>query len=307
MRSFPGISFLAFLLLASPSVDAALQKGVVEAGKVRGQVSLKDASGRTANLTTGATFREGHFVETGANSSAELILSNGATIVLSAETLVELKVFSQVASRLIVPGKYRELSEEPSPSVVQFDLHRGKITGEARKLNPSTQFTVKTPVGLTRIRGTVWTDEYVYDINTQLGTQTTNCVKGSIEVNDLEGNLPVPAVGGEQVIIVAPSQALRNYLGNGVWEDNPPNLNGARSQQSIGPSPDGHGKDAFKDLADNSGLPPGLTDPSSYPPGRRPPVDPRLRPPPPPPPAPRDIFDRIIEKETQENVSPSGG
>jgi len=306
MRSLIGISFLGLSLLASASLGAALQKGVVEAGKVRGQVTLKDASGRSANLTTGATFREGHFVETGANSSAELILSNGATLVVSAETLVELKVFSQVASKLIVPGKYRELSEEPSPSVVQFDLHRGKITGEARKLSPSTQFTVKTPVGLTRIRGTVWTDEYIYDINNQLGTQTTNCVKGAIEVNDLEGNLPVPAVGGEQVVIVAPSQAPRNYLGNGQWDDNPPNLNGVRSQVRTGPSPDGHAKGAFKDLADDSSLPPGLTDEKTYPPGPRQPIDPNLRPNPDDP-KPRDIFDRIIEKETQENVSPSGG
>jgi hypothetical protein len=306
MRSLIGISFLGLSLLASASLGAALQKGVVEAGKVRGQVTLKDASGRSANLTTGATFREGHFVETGANSSAELILSNGATLVVSAETLVELKVFSQVASKLIVPGKYRELSEEPSPSVVQFDLHRGKITGEARKLNPSTQFTVKTPVGLTRIRGTVWTDEYIYDINNQLGTQTTNCVKGAIEVNDLEGNLPIPAVGGEQVVIVAPSQAPRNYLGNGQWDDNPPNLNGVRSQVRTGPSPDGHAKGAFKDLADDSSLPPGLTDEKTYPPGPRQPLDPNLQPDPTDP-KPRGIFERIIEKETQENVSPSGG
>lgn len=308
MRRLLEFSLLSAALLLSAPLSAALQKGVVEAGKVRGQVTLKDASGKTANLTTGATFREGHFVETGANSSAELILSNGATILVAAETLVELKVFSQVASKLIVPGKYRELSEEPSPSVVQLDLHRGKITGEARKLNPSTQFTVKTPVGLTRVRGTVWTDEYIYDINTQLGTQTTDCVKGAIEVNDLEGNLPVPAIGGEQVIIVAPSQAPRNYLGEGKWDDNPPNLSGRRSQLRSGPSPDGHGKRAFKDLTDDSSLPPELTDENRYPAGPRLPIDPRLRPGQGPTrPRDRDVFDRIIEKHTQENVSPSGG
>lgn len=307
MRSLSGIALLLAPVLAfSPLSAAGLQKGVVEAGKVRGQVSLKDASGRSANLTTGATFKEGHFVETGANSSAELVLSNGATILVSPETLVEFKVFAQVASNLIVPGKYRELAEEPSPSVVQIDLHRGKIVGEARKLNPSTQFTVKTPVGLTRVRGTVWTDEYIYDINTQLGTQTSTCVKGAIEVNDLEGNLPTPAIGGEQVIIVAPSQAPRNYLGDGKWDDNPANLQGRRSQQRSGPAPDGHGKKAFKDLSDDTGLPPELTDEDKYPPGPQLPIDPRLRPGRGPT-KPRDIFDRIIERETQENVSPSGG
>lgn len=310
MRRLLGFSLICLSLLASASAGAALQKGVVEAGKVRGKVTLKDAAGRSANLTTGATFREGHFVETGAASSAELILSNGATLVLSPETLVELKVFSQVASKLIVPGKYRELSEEPSPSVVQFDLHRGKITGEARKLNPSTQFTIKTPVGLTRVRGTVWTDEYLYDINTQLGTQTTTCIKGAIEVNDLEGNLPVPAIGGAQVIIVAPSQAPRNYLGDDKWDDNPPNLSGAKSQVARGPAPSGAGAQAFQQLAQDSSLPADLTNESSYPAGPRGPLDSRLRPPPPPPPV-RDPLDRLfeteIQKETQENVSPSGG
>jgi hypothetical protein len=307
MRSLIGFSLLTFSLLASAPAGAALQKGVIEAGKVRGQVSLKDAGGRTANLSTGATFREGHFVETGANSSAELILSNGATILVAPETLIEFKVFSQVASRLIVAGKYRELAEEPSPSVVQIDLHRGKITGEARKLNPATQFTVKTPVGLTRVRGTVWTDEYIYDINTQLGTQTTNCIKGAIEVNDLEGNLPVPAVGGEEVVIVAPSQAPRNYLGNGVWEDNVPNLSGAKARLATGPSPDGTLQSAFEELAGGTGLPGELTDPEKYPAGPRPPLDARLVPPPPPLDPDRDLFNRVIQKETQENISPSGG
>jgi hypothetical protein len=306
MRRFLGFALMSLSLLVSAGLQAALQKGMVEAGKVRGKVTLKDASGRSANLTTGATFREGHFVETGADSSAELILSNGATIVLSPETLLELKIFSQVASKLIVPGRYRELSEEPSPSVVQFDLHRGKITGEARKLNPSTQFTVKTPVGVTRVRGTVWTDEYIYDINTQLGTQTTTCIKGEIEVNDLEGNLPVPAVGGQQVIIVAPSQSPRNYLGDGNWDDNPPNTGGAQSRTTVGPAPQGSGNQAFQELAQNSTLPSDVTDQDRYPSGGGRPPRPNLPPPPPPPPAPSDPVDRIIEREVLENVSPSG-
>jgi len=307
MRRLFGLSLFCSALLAAAPAFAALQKGTIEAGKLKGQVTLKDASGRTGNLTTGATFKEGHFVETGANSSAELILSNGATILVSPETLIEFKVFAQVTSNLIVAGKYREMSEEPSPSVVQIDLHRGKITGEARKLNASTQFTVKTPVGLTRIRGTVWSDEYIYDINNQLGTQTSTCIKGAIEVNDLEGNLPTPAVGGEQVIIVAPSQAPRNYLGDGKWDDNPPNLSGNQSKVTSGPAPSGSGNETFQNLSEGTTLPPSLTDENNYPPGPRPPVDPSLSPPPVSPPAPRDIFDRIIEKETQENVSPSGG
>lgn len=321
MRRLFGLSLFCSALLATAPAFAALQKGIIEAGKLKGQVTLKDASGRTGNLTTGATFKEGHFVETGANSSAELILSNGATILVSPETLIEFKVFAQVTSSLIVAGKYREMSEEPSPSVVQIDLHRGKITGEARKLNASTQFTVKTPVGLTRVRGTVWTDEYIYDTDTQLGTQTSTCIKGAIEVNDLEGNLPTPAVGGEQVIIVAPSQAPRNYLGDGKWDDNPPNLSGNQSQVTSGPAPSDFLQSLLNDAAwlvdeTSPNLPQWLLDIPPFPSPlfdylkwlsrwddelqRR--VNERnnlLR--------PRDPFDFIIEKGTLDNVSPSGG
>lgn len=325
------------LILAAllPAIaPAALQKGVVEVGAVKGTSVLKDASGRSANLTKGLTFKEGHRIETAAGSNAELLFSNGATILVSAETQIEVKVFTQVASPLIIAGKYKELSAEPSMSIVQIELYRGKIIGEARKLNPSTQFTVKTPVGLTRVRGTVWTDEYTYDDKRLVGTQTTTVVKGEVEVNDLQGSLPAPITGGQEIVITGPAEKPATEPGT---EDLPGETTPGtgtlppETKTEVKQADPEKIKEVSEELKDGTTTPPppsgggttepgtgtggggtesgtgggGTTEPGTEEPKDEPkaPTPPPTTPPPPPPPP---VIDDIVEKETQDNLSPSG-
>lgn len=321
----PILMLLLALGLASPAaVSAALQKGIIEVGKTQGVAVAKDASGRKANLTQGQTFKEGTRIETQANTTVQLIFSNGATILVTPETQIAIKVFTQVASPLIVAGKYLELQAEPSPSIVQIELFRGKIIGEARKLNPSTQFTVKTPVGLTRVRGTVWTDEYIFDEQKQSGQQTTTCVKGQVEVNDLKGSLPIPIIKGQEVVISAPApKPPRLFLDEDepLTGDMPPSL---PKDPVITPrvaDPEKI-KDVVKDYKDGvNDKPDGDDDkpedkPES-PDEDKPPVPPTVptvpKPTPNPPPANPpgrdldDLFKEINEKQEQDNLSPSGG
>jgi len=326
-RLFARLPLLALALLLPALAHASLQKGVIEVGAVKGNSVLKDPSGRSANLTKGFTFKEGHRIETAVNASAELIFSNGATILVTPETQIDIKIFSQVASPLIVAGKYRELSAEPSVSIVQIELYRGKIIGEARKLNPSTQFTVKTPVGLTRVRGTVWTDQYTFDDKRQVGTQTTTVVKGEVEVNDLQGSLPVPLIGGQEIVIIGPADKPVRELGTDIDPEPGSGSLPGDTKSEVKPADPEKIKDTVDEFKGGTTAPPppttpppggtdpGGTDPGGTDPGAggdptdpgqekpKPPAPPPSPPPPPPPP----VIDDIVEKETQENLSPSGG
>ena len=96
--------------------------------------------------------------------------------------MLEVRTFRQVASSLIVEGAYQQLDKEPSPSVVEIFVVKGKIIGEARKLNPQSSFTIKSPAGVARIRGTVYSVEYSRNETTRTGNMEVGCVKGSVEV-----------------------------------------------------------------------------------------------------------------------------
>jgi hypothetical protein len=320
----PILMLLLALGLASPAaVSAALQKGIIEVGKTQGVPVAKDASGRKANLTQGQTFKEGTRIETQANSTVQLIFSNGATILVTPETQIAIKIFTQVASPLIVAGKYLELQAEPSPSIVQIELFRGKIIGEARKLNPSTQFTVKTPVGLTRVRGTVWSDEYIFDEQKQSGQQTTTCVKGQVEVNDLKGSLPIPIIKGQEVVISAPAPKPPTLFldeDTPLSGDMPPSLPRDPVITPRVADPEKI-KEIVNDFKENLQTPPPGTQPPDDEDGGQPGDDKPPQPPtvptvpkPTPNPVPNppgdainDVIKEIIEKENQDNLSPSGG
>ena len=211
MKSF--IKFLgivAFALLPILS-SAALQVGKVQVGKVSGTVTLIDGKAQRKPLANGATFQEGSLVETGVNSTAELVFSNGASVVLTPNTLIELRTFRQVPSADIT-DPYRQIEKDPSPSVTELEVPRGKIIGEVRKLNALSTFTVKTPAGLVRIRGTVFTVEYRVGPD-GIGRIVVDCVRGSVETTVYSSNAgPVTVEPGMQASSAVASAALLDIL-----------------------------------------------------------------------------------------------
>ncbi|MEI6794088.1 MAG: FecR domain-containing protein [Verrucomicrobiota bacterium] len=211
MKSF--IKFLgmvAFALLPVLS-SAALQTGKVQVGKVSGTVTIIDAKAQRKPLANGATFQEGSLVETGVNSTAELVFSNGASVVLTPNTLLELHTFRQVPSAGIT-DPYRQIEKDPSPSVTELEVPRGKIIGEVRKLNALSTFTVKTPAGLVRIRGTIFTVEYRVGAD-GIGHIVVDCVRGSVETTVYSSAAgPVTVEPGMQISSAVASAALINSL-----------------------------------------------------------------------------------------------
>jgi hypothetical protein len=203
---FKHLGMVAFALLPILS-SAALQTGKVQVGKVSGTVTIIDAKAQRKPLANGATFQEGSLVETGVNSTAELVFSNGASVVLTPNTLIELRTFRQVPSAGII-DPYRQIDKDPSPSVTELEVPRGKIIGEVRKLNALSTFTVKTPAGLVRIRGTVFTIEYRVGPD-GIGRIVVDCVRGSVETTIFSSNAgPITVDPGMQASSAVPSAAL---------------------------------------------------------------------------------------------------
>lgn len=203
-------SFLArlVLLLSFPVLaSAALQSGKVQVGKISGSVTIADTASPRQPLVAGATFGEGSRIETGMDSTAELVFSNGASIVLTPNTLLELRTFRQVPSAAIT-DPYRQIEQDPSPSVTEVEVPRGKIIGEVRKLNALSTFTVKTPAGLVRIRGTVFAIEYRIGPD-GMGSIVVSCVRGSVETTVYSSNVGAVSVEpGKQLAAASPSAAL---------------------------------------------------------------------------------------------------
>ena len=207
---FKHLGMVAFALLPVLS-SAALQSGKVQVGKITGSVTIIDAKAQRKPLATGAIFQEGARVETGVDSTAELVFSNGASLVLTPSTLLELRTFRQVPSAGIT-DPYRQIEKDPSPSVTEVEVPRGKIIGEVRKLNALSTFTVKTPAGLVRIRGTVFSIEYRVGSD-GIGRVVVSCVRGSVETIVYSSNVgPVSVDPGMQTSSSVPSAALISNL-----------------------------------------------------------------------------------------------
>lgn len=213
------------ILVALPGLaSAALQNGKVEVSQVSGQVTLVDATSHRKALTVGAVFQQGTQIITAVGASAELQLSNGSTILLSPDSHLELRTFRQVPSRDIVGSDYQKVSKEPSPSVTELVLLKGKIIGEVRKLNASSTYTVKTPVGLVAIRGTVYTVECSKLPGSGLDSLEVKCVRGAVEATIYEyGMGPVTIAPGR--LIKADVVALKDPILN------PPNLVATKSSE----------------------------------------------------------------------------
>jgi len=182
MKIYTRYFALSLLMFSSALCHAALQNGKFEVSIIKGQSSLINPQSIKEPVVKGKLFEQGYKVETTKDSTVELCLSNGSTILVNPETLVEVRIFRQVASNLIIEGAYQKLDKEPTPSVVEVFVVKGKIIGEARKLNPQSSFTIKSPAGVARIRGTVYSVEYSRNETTRTGNMEVACVKGSVEV-----------------------------------------------------------------------------------------------------------------------------
>ncbi|MEO0794551.1 MAG: FecR domain-containing protein [Verrucomicrobiota bacterium] len=178
------------LLFANLMFAGQVNEPIVQVYLVKGDVTLIDTSNnQTRPLQRGDLISEGYAVETGANSSALLLFSNGSSINVTPESYLDISEFSQEPFEMSVRN-YAQLSEDPSASNTSLDLHYGKVVGNVRKLNSESSYVINSPTGSAGIRGTT----FVF-------ATLSKDDAAAASSDQLSSSIAVLAVGEGQVII----------------------------------------------------------------------------------------------------------
>ena len=145
----------AFVATAlSLSAHAQTQAGQVLAAKIEGQVLKVAVDGTTTPIANGDKLTEKDVVTTGKNSGVVLVFMNGSSVKLGPESRLAIEEF-----KMDPLGEDIELSKlqaEPSVSKTTLNLSYGEMVGDVKKLNTSSSYSIKTPVGAAGIRGTIY-------------------------------------------------------------------------------------------------------------------------------------------------------
>lgn len=167
------VFFLAFAALAPAATQ--LVPGEIRIGKVEGTVTVVREAATTTDLKEedvklgrkrfqvaigsrtkaeeGYNLRQGEAIETGADSKAVLVFSNGTVLGVQPNTYLSINTFLQ---QPFDPTAYniKSAPTEPTTSKTHISLKKGEILGDVRKLNKGSTMDYSTPVGTAGIRGT---------------------------------------------------------------------------------------------------------------------------------------------------------
>ena len=191
---------LALPLSAQTSAKAGTPvraAGQILATRVRGSVSVTDTStGVTSVLHDGDKLTEKHTVTTAKGGAVILIFSNGATVSMSEESVLNIEEFQQ--DPFGGPVKISDLKKEPTTSITKLNMTRGDIVGKVVHLNidGGSEFTVVTPVGAAGIRGTTFEIVFIPDGNGN-ATFAIRTADGRVVFGTIA--LPVPVPAGQQI------------------------------------------------------------------------------------------------------------
>ena len=289
----------------APLSFGAIIDGEIIATLVEGDAKLY-AGQLQSSIANGSVIKAGNNLKTGDKSKAELFVSNGIRLVVLPNSSLSVKMLKQEEGSFIKPNPENKSVKESSASITEFEVESGKVIGDVKKLASMSVFTMKTPVGVVKIKGTVFSVEYKLNKD---GTALFNvgCLVGRVVVQMADERIPPVSVpAGQQMSVSAPPPP-------------PPQKNGEKpSQQEVQP----------KDKPENKDGQPAPPPPMKIEVKALPPVEmkemsvrmdtPPPPPPPPPPPAQKpqaeaSALDRIIQnveyevRKEQVDPSPSGG
>lgn len=148
--------FIIWLALASFAHAGLVSEAIVQVYLVKGDVTLIDLKNNESRpLQRGDLIGEGYAIETGVNSSALLLFSNGSSINVSPESYLNIAQYAQQPYELSKKN-YALLDADPSASNTTLELHYGKVVGTVRKLNQDSTYVINSPTGSAGIRGTTF-------------------------------------------------------------------------------------------------------------------------------------------------------
>ncbi len=135
--------------------QSAMPPGQIVAKQVVGKVSVQ-LNGTTTDLKNDDAVSQASTIITARESSVVLVLSNGATVQLGAETTMVIEEFLQNPFAATI--SMANMVEEPTTSKTKLRLMKGELVGKVAHLkrDQGSEFTVQTPVGAAGIRGTTF-------------------------------------------------------------------------------------------------------------------------------------------------------
>ena len=133
-------------------------RGAIIIADMKGAVVVtNNATGQdlpAESVQAGKILFDGHTIKTtGKDSSIVLLLSNGTVTTLKADSVLNIKKFTQ-AKFDAGATKLSELEGEPSASETLIDLNIGDMVVDIKKLDKKSNFNIESPVGTAGIRGT---------------------------------------------------------------------------------------------------------------------------------------------------------
>jgi formylglycine-generating enzyme required for sulfatase activity len=156
LNHFLRITSLLIALLVSGlsfSANAAAVEGSVRVMKKEGAPVEVTMNGSPIEIQTGTILRQGSKIKTGASASVDLMFDNGAVLEIKPSTEFLIEKFEREP---FDPSgvDYKTIPEEPTSSKTKLKVDTGVILMGVKKLKPSSEFQIETPVGMTGIRGT---------------------------------------------------------------------------------------------------------------------------------------------------------
>jgi len=188
---------MRWLLIILP----ALLMGAATDGPIT-PIELKGtATAKGSALALGTAFTPEATIATSKESNAVLWLGNGSKLTITPDAEVVVHTL-KLTGAPIPPSPDGKSVRESAPSLTDIEVIRGKVIGHVKKLVPDSVFTLKTPVGTVKIKGTVFAVEFRRNAD---GTAVFNvgCARGLVQVEMPGGAAPMAVKPGQQLSMAA--------------------------------------------------------------------------------------------------------
>jgi hypothetical protein len=220
---------------ASRASAQASQEGEIKFARVTGDVSYKAKGSAVATKAeNNKSITQGNTVTTGKGGSVVLVFSNGATINLKEDSVIDIEQYLQ--DPFAADFNPATATDEPTVSNTKLNLTRGELVGNVKHLkkDKGSSFSVQTPVGAAGIRGTTFRIVYrpsgngtaFFSLTTsegsvELATGTVTLPVGpssesdspkevviEVQVNDTTGVVTMTTPAGQVVVVDAPPTSV---------------------------------------------------------------------------------------------------
>jgi len=199
-------SALRFILCAAVAMILSLnalaqtELGQIKAARLEGEVLRELKDGTHVALKDGEILIETDVVITGKSSSVVLVFMNGSTVKLGPESRLGIDVFRMDPfADDVKEMKMSAMKEEPTKSKTALNLSYGEMVGDVKKLNPSSSYSIKTPVGAAGIRGTIFRIVFRPDPSGK-AFFTVSTAEGRVVMQGVS-TVDIPIVEGKEVVV----------------------------------------------------------------------------------------------------------